>query len=433
MNAIIRRLRVLPRWQLSVVMASLVTVVVVAAGILVASPSVSGLGNALGSSNDPGVSGAAPTIPVVTSLADTTDNIHLGLAFDSYVTDFNSLQGTIDIVWAASKAKSVPGAFIISYNPSERIGNGAVGPLYSFDWFKQNHPDWIVYRCDRSTPAFGFGEANTPLDITNPAVLQFIMSQEIIPQIKAGYGGIGFDNVGFSNLWERCGHFDRQGNWVQIYSGLLEDLRYQQSILAWGKTMYAMIKQYNPTIKVAINFSFDYPHRIDWQQMIPYLDILVDEAGFTDFGYAEYPFLTDEAWTSYTTFLRQFQSDDAKGVFIFDESPAATVTPDQMQWALANYLLIKYQHTYVTVVGQQQYGQFYDHPEYHILIGSPLGNLIEKGCNYQRQYSGGLALVNPSSQSTCVVKLPHPYKTLAGAKITSITLAPHTGAVLLSA
>jgi hypothetical protein len=414
-------------------MASLIAAVVIAAVVLVALPPASGLGGSGGSPSSPNGEASPVPTPIPVSLSDTTQNIHIGLAFDSQVTDFNSLRGKIDIVWGASKAESVPGAFIISYNPSERIGNAAVGPLYSFSWFKQNHPDWIVYRCDRTTPAYGFGEPNTPLDITNPAVLQFIMDQEIIPQIKAGYDGIGFDNVGFDNMWERCGHFDRQGNWVPIYTGLQQDPIYQQSILTWGREMYTMIKQYDPKIKVALNFSYDSKHQTFWEQMLPYVDILVDEAGYTNFGDPGYPYLTDSYWTTYSAFLQHYQAaDSTRGVFLFDESPTSTVTPDQMEWALANYLLVKGQHTYVTVVGQQQYGQFYDQPAYHIAIGSPLGIYAQKGCVYQRSYTGGLALVNPSSQNSCSVKLSRAYKTLAGTTVSSVDLGPHSGAVLLT-
>src|SRR5579875_903037 len=225
MQTFLSRLRALPRWQFLTGVSVLVLLVVVLTGLVLSAPGTSAPGSAHGTSavtgsgrngtptvaatgtqasangtatppsaTATGTPAASPTAPVATGgLIDTYANIHLGLAFDTYVSDLNSLQGKVDLVWGANSAQSVPGAFTISYNPSERIGNGDNGPLYSIDWFKQNHPDWIVYKCDQTTPAYGFGEPNTPLDITNPAVLQFLMNQQFIPQITAGYKGIGFD------------------------------------------------------------------------------------------------------------------------------------------------------------------------------------------------------------------------------------------------
>lgn len=375
--------------------------------------------------------GTPTTVPVTGGLIDTYANVHLGLSFDYNVSNFASLQGKVDIVWAAGAPQSVPGAFVMSYNPSDRIGDGDNGPLYSIDWFKQHHPDWIVYKCDQATPAYSFGEPNTPLDITNPQVLQFLMAQEIVPQIKAGYQGIGFDNIGPNNSWERCGHFDAQHHWVPLYSGLIHDLAFQQSVLSWGKAMYSMIKQASAQMKVAMNFSFDYQSWNFWGQMLANVDFVTDEGGFTNFGAIGFPYVADSEWSNYIAFLQSVQSQN-KGLFEIDEEPNTAVSSAQMQWALANYLLVKGHSTYLTVVGYQQYGQFYDHPEYHIQIGSPTGAMTSAGCASERPYTHGIAIVNSSSTMSCTVTLPHAYKTLAGATVSTLNMAAHSGAVLLN-
>ncbi len=436
MQPLLKRLRALPRWYVYSTMTVLITLVVVVVAVVLVVPTTPDLAPLRGSSV-----GIRPTntpqptkVPAVTNLPDTQNGVHLGLAFDSHVSDLASLSGKVDLVWGATKAQSVPGAFTIAYNPSERIGNGTVGPLYTLDWFQKNHADWIVYKCDRTTPAYGFGEPNTPLDITNPAVLQFLMQQQIIPQIKAGYQGIGFDNVGFTNIWERCGYFDNQHRWVQLYSGAQQDTRYQQSLITWGQAIHKLIKDYHATTQISMNLSFDYKHRAFWQQMLPSVDILTDEGGFTNFGSASFPYVTGDAWLSYATFLQQFQHDDAsRGVFLFAEFPGTTVTNNEMRWALANYLLIKGKHAYTTIVGQQQYGQFFDHAEFHLAVGTPQGDFTTTGCATQRLYSAAIVLVNPARDGTCTVALPHAYKSPTGATVTSIAIGPYTGLVLLAA
>ena len=439
MQPLLKRLRALPRWFFFTIIGALFALVSVVLVVVLAVPTTPDGGGSVRDSSvgttqtgTPGTGTQTATkTPGATNLPDTVDGIHIGLAFDSHVTDLASLAGKVDLVWGASKAQSVPGAFTIGYNPSERIGNGTVGPLYSIDWFQKNHPDWIVYKCDQTTPAYGFNEPNTPLDITNPAVLQFLMQQQIIPQIKAGYQGIGFDNVGFTNAWERCGHFDGQHQWVQLYSGLPQDPRYQQSLLTWGQNIHKLIKDYDPAMKISMNFSFDYGHRTFWEQMLPSIDILTDEGGFTNFGSPGFPYVTGAAWQSYVTFLQQFQAaDDTRGLFLFAQYPNSNISSGQMLWALANYLLVKGHHAYTTIVGEQQYGQFYDHPELHLAVGSPRGDFAANGCVYQRLYTKAIVLVNPASNAACTVTLPSAYRSATGATVTSVTLAPFAGAIL---
>jgi hypothetical protein len=457
MHAFLRRLGAHAREKF-VIGVSVVLIAIIGATVLVvAAPDASVPGTAHGSSATtaatalPGATGTphkgttTPTTAVptgmgtqtpspqgISGLVDTYANIHLGLVFDSGVNNLNSLQGKIDVVWGATTAKSIPGAFTISYNTSDRIGNGTNGPLYSIDWFKQHHPDWIVYTCDKTTPAFSFNEPNTPLDITNPQVLQFIMAQEIIPQIQSGYQGIGFDNIGPLNSWQRCGHFDANHTWVPLYSGLVHDPTYEQSLLTWGKAMYTLIKQYAPQVKVAMNFSLDDQMWNFWNQMLANVDFLTDEGGFTNFGSPTFPYITDSAWNTYVAFLQTLQgSSEQKGLFLINELPSTNITSAQLEWSLANYLLVKEHAAYVTVVGNQQYGQFYDHPEYHIQIGTPTGEMASDGCAFARTFTQGMAVVNPSSSSSCTVKLPHPYKTVSGATVTTLTLGPHSGSVLL--
>ena len=40
----------------------------------------------------------------------------------------------------------------------------------NLSWWQEHHPSWVLYRCDRKTPATYWGNG-IPLDLTNPEVL----------------------------------------------------------------------------------------------------------------------------------------------------------------------------------------------------------------------------------------------------------------------
>ena len=56
----------------------------------------------------------------------------------------------------------------------------------NLSWWQEHHPSWVLYRCDRKTPAFKcFPPAPCdpplPLDITNEEVVDFQMKHGVMP------------------------------------------------------------------------------------------------------------------------------------------------------------------------------------------------------------------------------------------------------------
>ncbi|GAC1566464.1 MAG: hypothetical protein NVS3B14_08970 [Ktedonobacteraceae bacterium] len=110
------------------------------------------------------------------ALPDTTNNLHLGLAFDNHTTPA-AMAGKVDYVWGTEWAGIPAGdAYYTFYMPYDRDENTQYYPqAHNLSWYKTYHPDWIEYRCDKKTVAFEFGTTTSvPLDITNPAVLAYI-------------------------------------------------------------------------------------------------------------------------------------------------------------------------------------------------------------------------------------------------------------------
>lgn len=72
-----------------------------------------------------------------------------------------------------------------------------------------------------------------------------------------------------------------------------------------------------------------------------------------------------------------------------------------------------------------------DLPMYHIQIGDAIGPYYKQNNVYQRDFTNGKVLVNPTdSGSTYIVQLGNFFQTLEGQTVTSVNLAPKTGTIL---
>lgn len=67
------------------------------------------------------------------------------------------------------------------------------GGSTALPWWKANKPDLVLYTCDRKTPAWecfageGCSHVFVPLDLKNPATLEYQMESGVLPAAKLGY------------------------------------------------------------------------------------------------------------------------------------------------------------------------------------------------------------------------------------------------------
>jgi endo-alpha-1,4-polygalactosaminidase (GH114 family) len=66
-------------------------------------------------------------------------------------------------------------------------------------------------------------------------------------------------------------------------------------------------------------------------------------------------------------------------------------------------------------------------------MGTPTNARYQVGSAWRREFTGGTAIVNPSSTQTATVSLGGTYLNASGASVTSVTLAPATAAILTKA
>jgi len=366
---------------------------------------------------------------------DTTDGIHLEMVFNYNVNKPDVEQGKVDMVWGSSFATQPAGVYNTSYIPYsvDNFSN-------SVAWYQRNHPDWLEYQCDKKTLAFQFGGATrAPLDFANPEVRAYQWANWVDAPLARGYHGIAVDNMGLTNAWQRCGHFDRSGHWVQQYTGRTEDSVFRHDVLGWEAATYEHIHNYSKTATMQVNVSYQFSEpQADSLQLMTTTDLLFDERGFTNNGAPGQNVPSPKNWKE---IVDAFKYVESKGVCYTmngeEPEPTNEIGQKERLWVLSNYLLLKERCTYVSITGitkgSQNYGSLVIFPEYSIPIGRALGPMAKADGVWERMFTGGLALVNPSD-TTATVALPvgNSYNDLNGNPAgPTVTLSPQTGEILL--
>jgi hypothetical protein len=368
----------------------------------------------------------------------THDNIHLEMVFnyDLIPAQLSKETGVVDLVWGSSWPTLPPGMYNTAYIPIS-VDNY----LNPVSWYQTNHPDWLEYLCDRRTLAFEFGTTTlAPLDFTNPAVQAYQWSNWVDAPLAAAYQGIDVDTMDLTNDWQRCGHYDTGGTWVQQYTGQSDDPAFRHDVEGWEAATYQHVHAQSSTATMQVNVTFHFGEPLaDNQKLMTTTDLLFDERGFTNWGVTpDVP--TPVQWQAIVSQLRYVQS---KGICYMTNGEESALTADISQsarlWVIGNYLLVKNDCTYMymsgtTASGGQDYGKLITFPEYKIAIGHPTGAMTKTQGVWERAYSNGLTLVNPYN-ATATVTLPSgTWVDVNGNSVGSpVTLTQQTAQVLLLA
>ncbi len=378
----------------------------------------------------PGVQAARPG-----PFPKTTGGIHIEIPFNSHIANLEDEEGKVDVVWGSSVADQPPGVYNSSYMPF------FVDNRFGFDeqWYRDHHPDWLAYACDKKTLAYLDANHQPPLDFANPEVRQFQWQTWVDAPIEAHYPSIAIDLLHLGNYNGRCGHFNKQGKWVAQYDGSVHQTEYRRDVLAWVAATYKHVHNYTsasmptPTATMQINVSYDETEADDDNKaLMSTTDLVFDERGFTNYGNPP-PHPTAELWQKIVGEIADLQTKHICYMLMGEEPQSHDqITPAERQWAVANYLLVKNNCTYMYMSGQQEYGFFFPMPEYGIAIGHPTGDRELAQGIYERSYSNGLTLVNPSD-TQFRVRLPKgQWKDVNGNSVgPRVTMKAWTGLILL--
>jgi hypothetical protein len=388
---------------------------------------------------------------------DTFNNIHQAQVFAYNMTDASATQTAkdYDFVWGASTGTTpdivaalraanpnIVLSYYISLNRDSGIfGNQDLAKQHSLSYWQALHPDWILYKCDRKTPAYEINDNDiVPFDMTNNDFINWQVQTYAVPASENGYDAIAADNLNLDNAFGACG-FYRNGQWVQRYTGQDNDPQWEKDMLYWVTQMQAKLHALPhpmaliPNLGIySSNSTINLASDPILQQIIDHVDGVLDERGFTNYGNG---YLTGNDWVNMVQFIQQVQQKN-KPYYILDEFPEQPVNRADSLWAISSYLMAKEHLSGLFYSGQQQYGSYLNHPEMNAQIGMPISDMFQDQGVYWRLYSNGVVLVNPSSTQTFTVNLDTVnvdatadvdlYGQVAGQKI---TMGPHTGTVLL--
>lgn len=328
---------------------------------------------------------------------NTTDGFHWFLVFDTPILLANTSIDAkpYDLVWGASDLiipmyrESNPEIVVALYIPWARDhdGNNNISYWTSF------HPDWVLYKCDRVTPAFGFNDPHIPLDTSNPEVIEWQISKYVNMTKQFGYDGIAADNFALGNAVSACGVWNKDGEWVQKYTGNWIDEAYANTAMYWVRTFSDRLKQEAPDISFGINFSLNGASPTDpiVTSVTDHVDYILDEAGYTNWG-THYP--DADVWEDINVWIEGIQRE---GKHYFGINEFAELTREAKEWGMASYLMSKNSRSSAVCTLIQGYGFETKMTEYDDLkIGRPLGPRYSSDGLYMRQYSNGLAFVNPT-------------------------------------
>eukprot|EP01047_Picozoa_sp_COSAG01_P029772 COSAG01_NODE_2054_length_8538_cov_4.853656_1_plen_314_part_00 len=187
------------------------------------------------------------------SWRDSSEGVHSFVVFDYHLeNDTAHVKGIApryDYVWGASAGtarhwrKGNP-EIIVSQYIQWNLAPGWNLTSSSLAWLQANHPEWLLYKCDRKT--LQMHDDKFPLiDVSQPAIVEWQLAQLAGADsqlIKSGYNAIAVDNfqIGLETHSNdsACGHFEN-GTWVQQYSGHVWDKAWQRDMLGWLAAFYA--------------------------------------------------------------------------------------------------------------------------------------------------------------------------------------------------
>ena len=276
--------------------------------------------------------------------------------------------------WVAGNGR-INATYYLPFDTDADIGDfGDLG--HSLDWWQNvgPHPDWVLYKCDRTTPAWVGGlPQNVPLDISNPDVVAYQMSTIAPYMLMQGYTSLAADVLSLQNGQSGCGVWAHGHTvWVQRFSGKAVDPRWAAAAQSWAAyTQWYMHGMPVPMPFVANGPLNAAPHDPSAERLMAHVDGYQDEAGFTSFGnhmISDAGFRTKVWWAQYI-------QAQGKAFMVTDLWQGQEPDPVQRDFAIATYLMGRYHQAAMMTAKYGSYGYEHYWPEYASPVGSPCADM----------------------------------------------------------
>lgn len=328
----------------------------------------------------------------------------------------------------------------------------------SFSWLEENHPTWIEWRVNGqgqpTKPAGTQPQASNVIDFANPHARRYWFNRFVTPELRGGVDGIAWDawDTWFDfNLSGAAGHFNKHHRFLRQYSGKLRDQRWNKAQRSALAALFGLSRTANPRVQFAIEGPLDCNNARPsvWRALLPYVNTFIDEQGYSNAGFRNQEYVPAvpgryciNQWLYKTKLYLDLEKAHKRIAVINLER--YSVTPymtdsnvparHDVEWALANYLLVESKDSCFWLGSLSQYG----HPisiqrEERANLGKPLGRMGHHWGIYVRWFTRGASLVNPSIGEPFTVNLPRgKYENMFGQHVGSVTIPPHSGLVLVT-
>lgn len=402
--------------------------------------------------------------PVTTYLPNTWTGIHAFQPFDNFdnknvLTPAQAVSSATryDAIWGSNSGRMVQawrtrdrsirtGYYFLL--PADALTDQFGNLGHGLKWWKSHHPDWILYECDRKTVAYIQKLPEIPLDISNPAVISYVLQLTGAYAERYGYSALSVDFVELNNPTGGAGQSERgcgvwsndssgRPRWIQKFSGNRVDPKYAAAVIGWLSSAHKYLHRLPRPLALWGNHSPAARPAGDPLEiaLLENIDVVDDEAGFAKYGkYSDNSDFID------TLYWAKYLQSRGKG-FLLSALFRDSVNDAQLEYSIATYLMSKEQAAALDVYRYGTYGTEAYHRAYTAPIGEPCteayGGPRYKGSGaylYYREFTGGLAVVNTSPAATYAASLPPAtyFDAVTGhAAANPLSVAPNSGLVLL--
>lgn len=356
-------------------------------------------------------------------------------------------RNNIGTAWLTSNPSLQTGYYNALATDESPTGWGSIG--HTLSWWQTNHPDWVLYSCTSAgapttTPAWIPGLPNVPLDIHNPAVVDYQIRLMANYAHSLGYRALAIDEATF---WQAgkgvsgghgCGIY-QNGSFVQRYAAT-EDANYASDVVAWVKRAHALlttdatISTYH--LKLIVNHP-ENPISANEQAFLANVDADLNEDGFTWFGSYK---KTSPLYVTRTIDWAVYAQKHGVAVLTDDNFGSVSVGTPQLDYSIATYLLANEGAESVFAASANGFGLEQWHSQYTTTVGAPCGEYYSAGDSanpgiYYRRFANAIVVVNAGSSAAQTAHLPsgHTYADILGRAVGSpLSIDSNDGYVLLT-
>lgn len=264
-----------------------------------------------------------------------------------------------------------------------------------------------------------------------------------------GFDGIALDNVVPWNGNQGCGVKSQSCTKPLVngvcpkYTGARIDAAFTADVASWMAWLTSQAHLNNRCTVANLKYHNDYQN--EFSTVAPNVDIVLYEGGFVRNDAKDGTCLprasflntakSPQVWTDMINRFLTVTRNAKQGVVILDQNcrdASGKFDPKFSDWTMANYLMIKGDHTYLSNEGDSFPT---DIPDFYIPVGKALTNMQLIDGVYWRQFDNALALVNPSETVSATYDLGSGawYDSFGTINRGKITIPASSARVLLSA